>query len=882
MNLMKLLVEVAGDTRPYDVSIEEVRAKARAFSRDAQASATAAVSGWSGQVGPAIQSIQGRFAALGGTVQATTAGLVGLGRSAADALAAIPRALDSARQGLAALGRDAAIQGAVLSAALTAPLVGLARQGLGFNALRESAEVAFTTMLHDAAAAKAMIADLTNFARTTPFELSSIFPRAQTLLTMGFSASEIIPTLTRIGNMVSAMGGGADLMQRITLSISQMRTQGRLTGEELRELALAGVNLVQALADRLGKTPAEIRAMIEKGDIDAQTALAALFAYVDKNFSGMMARQAETWNGVMSNITDYTTQLLSDVTLPAFVRIRDMLKGAMEAVDSLRMAFGRLSPDAKSAVLVFLSMAAAAGPALLVISGLSMAVGFLISPLGTATAAAVSLGAAWAGNVGGFRDWILESDGVIGRLRDMVTYGDNATRALQALTLAGAVYAGIMGINFAVATYSAMAGLVNLAWTIQKPVLAALDAMIARIAIALIPALAGLGLPIVAVISAVGALAVAWTTNMGNIQERTAEMAKNVGASLHDLVARMAQVPSVTQPLWAAADALGNWWESTHTPTPMAVPAHESIPRAIPAHNPNQTWIDEIKAMMAQIPRMTLPTGGIFDLGGDLIEQGRKLIEEWQRGFPDLKASLARLFAPDPKEVERLWREGERAMYQGTQQVAQSVAAAGKDGLRTLDSLLDAVKRKAADVKQHLSDLASTPITGTSYYASRITSLEDQIARQQLQRARAVAAGAREAALRPFDQEIQRLQNLLEVARSEQRVYLEPWQRAVQAAAQPPRAEMAPGELISALRARQNELAAWNAAAARLEAVQREIKGEIDISLDVNGNWNVTGTAPREITEAVGQAAMQAVQRFVAGLVATNPVPSAVTPGVIR
>ena len=64
---------------------------------------------------------------------------------------------------------------------------------LGDNA--QQAQISFTTMLGDADQAKALLQELSDFAKTTPFELQGIRESAKQLLAMGVSAEEIIPTL---------------------------------------------------------------------------------------------------------------------------------------------------------------------------------------------------------------------------------------------------------------------------------------------------------------------------------------------------------------------------------------------------------------------------------------------------------------------------------------------------------------------------------------------------------------------------------------------------------------------------------------------------------------------------------------------------------------
>lgn len=105
---------------------------------------------------------------------------------------------------------------------------------LGDNA--QQAQISFTTMLGDADQAKALLQDLSEFAKTTPFELQGIRESAKQLLAMGVSAEEMIPTLKALGD-VSA--GLSVPMERLALNYGQVLTQGKLTGKELKDFTTA-------------------------------------------------------------------------------------------------------------------------------------------------------------------------------------------------------------------------------------------------------------------------------------------------------------------------------------------------------------------------------------------------------------------------------------------------------------------------------------------------------------------------------------------------------------------------------------------------------------------------------------------------------------------
>lgn len=175
----------------------------------------------------------------------------------------------------------------------------------------EQSKVAFTTMLGSAAKADAFIRDLTSFAANTPFELRGLQDSAKKLLAFGFDARDIIPIMTSVGNAVSGLGGGKDVLDGVTLALGQMGAKGKASAEEMGQLAERGVPAWQFLADKIGKSIPEAMKMAEKGAISGATAIEAVVEGMNKKFPGMMAKQAQTLLGSWSNLVDNIDGLLT-------------------------------------------------------------------------------------------------------------------------------------------------------------------------------------------------------------------------------------------------------------------------------------------------------------------------------------------------------------------------------------------------------------------------------------------------------------------------------------------------------------------------------------------------------------------------------------------
>ena len=124
-------------------------------------------------------------------------------------------------------------------------------------------------------------------------------------MAMGFEAREVIPLLTAAGDAVAALGLGTEAVQRVVYALGQMKAAGRVTGQDMMQLASMGIPAWRMLADAVGMTVQEAKKAAEQGLIDAETAIEGITTAIEEgDMGGMMAAQARTFNGAMSNVKD--------------------------------------------------------------------------------------------------------------------------------------------------------------------------------------------------------------------------------------------------------------------------------------------------------------------------------------------------------------------------------------------------------------------------------------------------------------------------------------------------------------------------------------------------------------------------------------------------
>ena len=95
-----------------------------------------------------------------------------------------------------------------------------------------SAKISFSTLLGESAGQQ-MMNDLDAFAKATPFNTTNVIGNAQKMLAMGWDAENIIADMEIIGNAAAATGKLDQGLESIVRALSQIKTKGKLSTEEL-------------------------------------------------------------------------------------------------------------------------------------------------------------------------------------------------------------------------------------------------------------------------------------------------------------------------------------------------------------------------------------------------------------------------------------------------------------------------------------------------------------------------------------------------------------------------------------------------------------------------------------------------------------------------
>lgn len=128
---------------------------------------------------------------------------------------------------------------------------------------------------------------------------------------------------------MSALGRSQADLDGVVLALGQIQTKGKVSAEELMQMAERGLPVFQILEDKLGLTKKQLENIGAAGISSAQ-GVAALLTGLNEKFGGSMAKMAQTLTGQWSNLMDNLKSLVGN----AGQNVNDTIKNLLGKVNS--------------------------------------------------------------------------------------------------------------------------------------------------------------------------------------------------------------------------------------------------------------------------------------------------------------------------------------------------------------------------------------------------------------------------------------------------------------------------------------------------------------------------------------------------------------------
>lgn len=152
--------------------------------------------------------------------------------------------------------------------------------------------------------ATAAYREFNDVGRNTNFDLDTVQAMGAQLLNMGYSAKNAADLIQLCSDTAAGLNAGQAGAQQLVDVLSRIQSTGEMSSRQLISLQMAGMDLDKAFAS-VGMSAEEAMKAMDKGTLDAQTAIKALTEYMHE-FDGSMEKSknnvTDQWGDVCGNM----------------------------------------------------------------------------------------------------------------------------------------------------------------------------------------------------------------------------------------------------------------------------------------------------------------------------------------------------------------------------------------------------------------------------------------------------------------------------------------------------------------------------------------------------------------------------------------------------
>lgn len=210
--------------------------------------------------------------------------------------------------------------------------------GIAYNKMLETSAVAFETMGRSVTDTQQHLKDLETLGLKTPFELQDLIKASIQMEAFGFSAQDRIKDLRALsdGAAIAAAGTGdfTGALQGTITALGQMRAKGKLSAEEMNQLAERGIPVWDILSKKVGKTKEELMKLSERGQLKGDVAASLLTEGIGQFAGGAGDRLSRTAAGKESNLKDLGAKRAGEDTKQLFESYKASLDEAIKGLDT--------------------------------------------------------------------------------------------------------------------------------------------------------------------------------------------------------------------------------------------------------------------------------------------------------------------------------------------------------------------------------------------------------------------------------------------------------------------------------------------------------------------------------------------------------------------
>lgn len=297
------------------------------------------------QLGTGIQTgtqrgvgrLSGAMGAIGGAVASTTSSIRERFGGAFGAASAGAGELRAQIRGMATMGATLAAGLGFINIASD-----IYQVATGAQHTEAVLEGLYSTAGHGADEAQKMMGLLNDRFSRSGIAMQAFQQGASDLAYLGLTAEETANLMQFMESTISATGGSAEELGRVTTALASAQNAGRASAAELNQISQAGVPIYDMLADHLGITNAQIRDLTGSGELLVEDVLEAMQAQGGTWAAGLVdgaERADRTWSSAWDSMRNTFINGVANELIPLLDRVSPIVH---RMADGVGAAFGAL------------------------------------------------------------------------------------------------------------------------------------------------------------------------------------------------------------------------------------------------------------------------------------------------------------------------------------------------------------------------------------------------------------------------------------------------------------------------------------------------------------------------------------------------------------
>lgn len=206
-----------------------------------------------------------------------------------------------------------------------------------FNKALDYANVTYTALFGDATLSNDFMNVLQQHAIETMFDYQDLADASKKLLAYGIEYENLMFIMEGLTNL-GAMSGDSAALDRISLALGQIYTRGKLTAEEMRQLANAYVPISDIIQEKFQLTPEQ---MGKVGDLNlpAEEVINAVVDYANERFGSVGDAAMFTITGIQAKIVDTIKVVGTEMLATTTTAYKSFLVFLSDGLNNIREAY---------------------------------------------------------------------------------------------------------------------------------------------------------------------------------------------------------------------------------------------------------------------------------------------------------------------------------------------------------------------------------------------------------------------------------------------------------------------------------------------------------------------------------------------------------------